>query len=247
MDAAQQIRDAFAEVDRLRALALADPALRSAVGEVKRLQSRRFAGSYADLMQSGPYAAAARFFLQELYSDRDFTQRDAQFARIAGAVDTLFPADPAEVAAALARLHALTERLDHAVARLWREVGSEGIDAETRYVIAVRRAGQRAEREMQLVDVLEVGRRMAALTRKRGLRTLLRMMRTPALAAGLGALQHFLEAGFDTFAAMGGTPQGAEGFLAVIGERESAFLGALFDAELVACVTELKRILGEAR
>ena len=41
----------------------ANPALGAAVGAVKRVQSRRFAGSYADLLAGGPYAAAARFFL----------------------------------------------------------------------------------------------------------------------------------------------------------------------------------------
>jgi hypothetical protein len=116
-----------------------------------------------------------------------------------------------------------------------------------RYVRALRRVNRRADREAQLSQVLGIGRQMASLTRKPGLRTLLRMMRPPAFAAGLSALQNFLERGFDTFAAMVRTPAGPEGFLAVIEERESALLKALFEAELVACVTELRRTLGQAR
>ena len=44
-----------------------------------------------------------------------------------------------------------------------------------------------------------MGNELAQLTRKPGLRTMLRMMRKPAHAAGMGALQQFLESGFDTF------------------------------------------------
>jgi hypothetical protein len=79
-------------------------ALGTAVGEVKRLQSRRFAGTYADLLAGGPYAAAAQFFLLELYGDKDYAERDAQFARIAGAIERLFPEQVVGTAVALAEL-----------------------------------------------------------------------------------------------------------------------------------------------
>jgi hypothetical protein len=60
-------------------------------------------------------------------------------------------------------------------------------------------------------------------------------------------LQRFLENGFDTFAGMARRPRGAEAFLELIRERESALIALLFDAESVACETELRRILGQAR
>ena len=94
----------------------ADPPLQAALGRVKRVQSRRFAGTYADLLAAGPYSAATRFFLDELYSDKDYAERDAQFARIAGAIESLFPAQIADTAVDLAQLHALTEELDQAMA-----------------------------------------------------------------------------------------------------------------------------------
>jgi hypothetical protein len=95
--------------------------------------------------------------------------------------------------------------------------------------------------------VLEIGREMARLTRMPGLRLMLKMMRGPAAAAGLSSLQRFLEIGFDTFGAMARRPGGAERFLETIREREAALIAMLFDAELVACETELARILGQAR
>ncbi|MEP6791319.1 MAG: hypothetical protein ABI907_08100, partial [Ramlibacter sp.] len=75
MEAAQKIRNAVARVSQLRQAGERQPALRKAVGQVKNVQSRRFSGTYADLMNGGPYAAAARFFLEELYSDKDYAQR----------------------------------------------------------------------------------------------------------------------------------------------------------------------------
>ena len=76
---------------------------------------------------------------------------------------------------------------------------------------------------------------------------MLKMMRGPAAAAGLGSLQRFLESGFDTFAAMAKSSGGAEDFLNTIEARESALIRMLFDGDLVACETELARTLGQAR
>jgi hypothetical protein len=244
MESAKQIRAAVSQVAQLRAGCEAQPGLAAAVGAVKRLQAKRFAGTYADLLAGGAYAAAARFFLDELYSDRDYEERDAQFARIAGAIEKLLPADVAQTAVALAQLHALTEQLDFAMGAVWLRCG--GTDA-ARYVAAWREVGRRGDREAQLRTVLEIGREMARLTRMAGLRMMLKMMRGPAAAAGMGSLQRFLEAGFDTFAQMARRPGGAEAFLAIIAQREEQLIASLFDADLVACETSLAATLGQAR
>src|SRR5206468_4276163 len=126
---AQTIREAVAEVERLREESRAEPRIGQSVLRVKRFQAARFRGTYTDLLASRIHGAAARFFLEELYGDRDYAQRDAQFARIAGAVERLFPRDVAQTAAALARLHALTESLDHAMALALSPVEAEDAGA----------------------------------------------------------------------------------------------------------------------
>ena len=60
------------------------------------------------------------------------------------------------------------------------------------------------------------------------LRGALHMMRGPAKAAGLPALQAFLEVGFDTFKAMGGAAE----FLSTVGLRERALAQALFSTSV---------------
>jgi hypothetical protein len=250
MEPAQKIRDAVGRVSQLRGDAAGNPALGAAVAAVKRLQSRRFAGTYADLLGGGPYRAAAQFFLHELYSDADYSERDAQFSRIAGALQRLFPRQVTATAVSLAQLHALTEQLDHAMGLAWGDgaapQGDDGAQA-ARYTAAWRTVARRAERRAQLAMVLEIGGELQRLTRTPGLRLMLKMMRGPAVAAGMGALQRFLEAGFDTFAAMARQPGGAAGFMAVIDARECALIDLMFDTELVACETELAHILGQAR
>ena len=86
MDAAESIRHSVAQVARLRKLAADNPGLGGAVRKIKQIQSRRFASTYADLIAGGEYAAAARFFLDELYGETNYEQRDAQFSRVAGAL-----------------------------------------------------------------------------------------------------------------------------------------------------------------
>lgn len=248
MEAAHLIRDELDKVHALRTGMAGDVPLAAAVRDVKRFQARRFAGTYADLLGGGQYQAASRFFLEELYSDRDYADRDAQFTRIAGAIERFFPAQVAATAAALAGLHALTEVLDHAMGVSWRSLDGRATESgSARYVRAWREVGRREDRQRQLTTVLGIGQEMVRLTRTPGLRLLLRMMRGPAVAAGLADLQKFLEAGFDTFADMARHRNSAEAFLATIESRESALLTSLFDDEFVTCETKLEATLGLAR
>ena len=107
----QQLSDVAAE--RRRRQALPEAALR--VQAVKRYQQQRFAHTYADLLGSPRYRGAARFFLDELYGPQDFTERDAQLARVVPALVRLFPGRIVDVVGTLVSLHALSERLDGAM------------------------------------------------------------------------------------------------------------------------------------
>jgi hypothetical protein len=249
MDAAETIRTAMARVAQLRAQCEADAGLALARSAVKQFQSRRFQGSYADMLAGGPYQQAARFFLDELYGDHDFAERDAQFSRIAKALQRVFPAQVVQTAVSLAQLHALSESLDFEMARQWRALDpKEWDDAVVRYARCWRAVGRRAERFEQVHTVLAIGQELDRLVRLPGLRMMLRMMRGPATMAGLSALQHFLETGFDTFAAMGGKKgQGAREFLATIRQRETALVECLFDDSVAAGAALLQQTLGKAR
>lgn len=229
----ERIRQHLEQVAHLRAH-LQDAALAHAVREIKVLQARRFEATYADLLRDPRHRPATRFFLDELYGDHDFAQRDAQFSRIAGAIERLFPEAVAQLAVDMAELHAVTEQLDATLGTHWQALAT--LSPAPRYVAAWRQTGTPAQRQQQLRVVLQMGRELQHLTRKKSLRLALRMMRGPAQAAGLGALQAFLERGFEAFSHMGD----AQGFLAAIEQRETRWMDRLFnDAQAAPALAPL--------
>ena len=168
MTAADTIRHALDRVAALRSqVSAGDVRLQQGLKAVKRLQAQRFAGTYGDLLATNAFAAPTHFFLHELYSERDFSDRDQQFARIAGALQTFFPAQVVATAIALAELHAETEALDLAMAQAWCAVGGDDLP---RYVGAWRSVGSLQVRQTQLQAVLDIGAQLDRLTRTPGLR-----------------------------------------------------------------------------
>lgn len=220
---AARITEHLQTVAGLRAARRADPALGARVQALKAYQARRFARSYADLLSHPRYAGAARFFLDELYGPQDFADRDAQFERIVPALVRLFPQEIVETVEQLGELHALSEALDDGSARRLPPgpIGPAG------YAAAWQAEGRAPARERQIALTLTIGAALDRYTRNRLLRGTLRLMRGPAQAAGLGALQQFLETGFDAFGGM----RGAAEFLAGIGANERALAAALFAAD----------------
>jgi hypothetical protein len=214
------IQKDLAAVSAERQLRANDAAWAARVEAVKRYQQRRFELTYADLLIHPRYAGASNFFLNELYGPSDFTQRDAQFARIVPALVRLFPAEVVGTVRALAALHALSEQLDSRMGRLV----SEGPVDAARYAKAWQACGDAPGRERQIALLEQVGHALDVLTGNALLRHSLRAMRGPARAAGLAALHTFLESGFETFRGM----RGADEFLALIGGRERALAATLF-------------------
>lgn len=117
----------------------------------------------------------------------------------------LCPAGVVQTVAHLARLHALSERLD---TRMARELANDGLAAAD-CVPAWIAVGEPAVRAQQVQLVLGVGRALDVCTRKPLLRGMVHMIRGPAQLAGLADLQALLECGFYTFKSI----KGAQTFL----------------------------------
>lgn len=234
---AQRILACLQQVQAERSARAGDAAWSARVLAIKSYQHDRFARSHADLLAHPRYGDAARFFLDDLYGPQDFAERDAQFARIVPALVRLFPADIVATVESLAALHALSESLDSAMGHA---VGEVPVSAAA-YTAAWQAVGRPEDRERQVALVLALGRQLDRYTRNRLLRHSLRLMRGPARGAGLGALQAFLERGFDTFGGM----RGAEEFLALVEGRERALMQALFAPGAVARATSGQGVLGQ--
>ena len=211
------------QVQAEREFRAATPGLATKVDAIKRYQQRRFALSYSALLASERYRPAANFFLDELYGPQDFTQRDAQFAKVVPSLVRLFPKSVLDTVGCLAALHALSERLDTAIGLA---LPTAQVDAKA-YVQAWQRCGEPDARRRQVVLTGELGHSLDSLARKPLLRNSLRLMRGPAQAAGLGELQRLLERGFDAFRAM----QGAQEFLEIVDREERRMAELLFTAD----------------
>lgn len=201
------------------------PALGACVDRVKDFQHARFARSYADLLASPRYKKAARFFLDDLYGPHDFSDRDAQFARVVPALVRLFPANVVSTVRTLSSLHALSEELD---TEMGESIGDEPLDARA-YQRAWQAIGRAPDRQRQIDLMMEIGVALERYTGNLLLARSLRMMRGPAKVAGLKSLQDFLESGFDAFRAM----RGASEFLDTIARRESELAKKLFGSDPV--------------
>jgi hypothetical protein len=208
-------------VAKERALRADNEVLAARVRAVKAFQHARFESTYADLLTDPRYAPAARFFLNDLYGPNDFTQRDDQFARVVPGLVRLFPKEIVKTVAGLAQLHELSEGLDTAMGG----VTPSGLLNSATYGVAWRAVARRADRDRQINLMLDVGSALDRFTKNPLIRGSLRMMRGPASAAGLAALQQFLETGFDAFGAM----RGAQTFLATIAGRERALAQRFFE------------------
>src|SRR6478752_7381848 len=101
--AAESILSDLAAVEQDRTRRRTEPAFGSRVSAIKSFQQMRFRETYTDFLKSSRYRRAAMFFLDELYGPMDFSQRDAQFARIVPSLVRLFREDVVEVVRTLAR------------------------------------------------------------------------------------------------------------------------------------------------
>ena len=219
-DVGRRILEHLAAVRAEREHRASRPALSQRVQALKAYQQARLAHTHGDLLADPRCAPAARFFLDELYGPRDFSSRDAQFARVVPALVRLFPGAVSAIVERVSALHALSEGLDTAMAAA---LPDGLIDAST-YAQAWRTLGRLDAREQQISWVVDIGLALDAHAKRPLLRQTLRWMRGPAQAAGLSDLQAFLETGLDAFARL---PCAAE-FLDTVSRRERELARALF-------------------
>lgn len=195
------------------------------LGPLRAWQAARLRASFEHLLADPRSRPAATFFLEDLYDDRDFSQRDRDMAKVAPLMARLLPAHLVQALAGAIALgaisHAFDLRMAAALASRWPRPGTLDVDA---YGWAYREAGHPRARARQIALVTGVGGTLAAAVRMVGVEQLLRASRLPARLAGVAALQQFLERGFRAF---GQLPDHAA-FLEDIATREAEVSRRLF-------------------
>ena len=257
---------------RLRDQSSIEPTLAASIKAIKQFQSSRLALSHADLLTHPRYGDAAKFFLFDLYGVKDFSQRDAELARVIPALQRFLPRAALSVIADAVQLDALSEQLDFLVGQQLQKTvsayssdsGSNRLNSNVANVLGAAKAGvslglkwplyraaycivdadaqSRAMRVTQMQLVMSIGLTLNGLVRKPLLGGLLKSMGPVAMAAGVGTMHDFLTRGFTAYKSM----QDAQPFLQIIQSREQSMHDASVSSATDDQVLESQSLIGLA-
>ncbi|MCD9032061.1 hypothetical protein LDO32_10045 [Luteimonas sp. Y-2-2-4F] len=193
--------------------------------EVRRWQAQRLRRSLAPLLERPDRAAAADFFLGEVYGGRDDDRRDADMLRVVPTMARLLPAPLAGTLAHAIELGVLSHALDLRMAEALHGLAPRRrrLD-EALYAEAYREVGRPRLRGHQIDLIGAVGDGLADAVALPGAGRLLRMSRPAARLAGVGRLQDFLERGYAAFEGL----DDPQGFVEAIQHGERALSRRLF-------------------
>ena len=220
--AAMNLHDLLVRNRELRGQFNGDPGLQEELQTLQRWQAGRLERTYADLKERERYRPGVEFFLEELYTDKDYLPRDTQLERASPILSRMLPSQAQESMRMAVQLEVLSQELDGEMARA---LGAGTAIDEESYAEAYRSVGRREDRERQIAFILEAGRDLERLVKMPMIYTLVRMAHGPAHLAGFGALHDFLEDGFRAFRAMGGAGE----FLQAIEDRETKIMQRIFE------------------
>jgi len=195
---------------------------------LRRFQSQRLARTHGDLLASPRYHPAAEFFLTDVYGPRDFGQRDADMLRFYAGVRKVLPERAVAVLGDVVELSALTNELDEQLIRAM--IGHLNVTNTitlAQYAEGYRLCDNYDERRHQIALIERVGRGIDRMVHVPLIGVSLRLAHAPAVLAGWGELQSYLERGFLAFKHM----KGADEFLQRIIGREMHILDGFFAHE----------------
>ena len=191
-------------------------------------QARRLVRTYADFLADPRYEPACRFFLDDIYAPKDFSQRNADILRIHEFMSRIIPARALKTLTKAIELNNLTEELDAKLLdALLNQVGVTDSISEEQYAEAYRLCDNYDDRVKQIEMIVDIGRDLENLVRHRVIGWTLRLARGPAYRAGWHELQDFLENGYNAFRRM----DKADQFRNAIHDREMAILDNIYRGE----------------
>jgi hypothetical protein len=184
-------------------------------------QSQRLARTYADLLEQPRYNPACRFFLDDIYAERDFSQRDHDLETMYDFMRRFVPDAVSRPAALTIKLHRMTDALDQKLLDvLVNQVGITDSITVEQYAEAYRRCDNYRERVEQIDAIIEICEHIDGIVRNPITGPALSLAKRPLRGAGYGEVVSFLERGYDSFKRM----HGSHHFRKILQERE---LGAL--------------------
>ena len=191
-----------------------------AIHALQQWQCERLLVTHADLAAQPQYRQAMAFFTEELYGPKDFSQRDADIARVIPKLAKVLPDKAMQALDDALALNALSFELDQKVVEALQD---QPLNNNT-YALAYREAGDKAARTQQIDIIRHLGQQLAGIIKIRGIGMLISVSRRPAKLAGLLSLHEFLQRGYDTFRQLGDV----ERFTGPVIAREQQLMLQLF-------------------
>lgn len=199
--------------------------LRAQITQLESWQSERLLETHQDLHDNAAYSPGLMFLLEDLYSPKDFTQRDHDIDRIFPMMVKLLPGNLLYTVANLIELNLLTQKLDLSLAKvLFEDMKVEEVTKEA-YSEAYRICNNKKERLHQIQLIANIGDDLDRYVHSKFLNFTLKMTKRPAEMAGVGALHDFLFRGFTAFKRM----ESVDKLLEQLITRETDILNRIYD------------------
>jgi hypothetical protein len=213
------------EIQHLEHERIQSKALDPKTALLRNWQSQRLARTYAEFILDPRYKAAFRFFLQDLYGARDFSQRDHDIQRLYGLVRHIAPEPTIRPLMLSVELHYLTEQLDERLLEvLVNQLSLSDTITVALYAQAYRKCDNYDRRRQQIELIFELGSLMDEIVRMPLSGAMLKLAKTPLERGGWRELMEFMERGYNAFKQM----RGARQFLEAVRERELHILDNIY-------------------
>jgi hypothetical protein len=188
-------------------------------------QSQRLARTYADLLEQPRYNPACRFFLEDIYAERDFSQRDHDLETMYDFMRRFVPDAVSRPAALTIKLHRMTDALDQKLLDvLVNQLGITDSITVEQYAEAYRRCDNYRERVEQIDLIIEICEHIDGIVRNPITGPALSLAKRPLRGAGYGEVVTFLERGYDSFKRM----HGSHHFRQTLQDRELSALDRMY-------------------
>ncbi len=192
------------------------------VRQLQAWQTKRLLVSHQDLWESKRFKPAMKFFVDEIYGPKDFSQRDKELARVVPKMAKIIPDKAMLSLEAALRLNCLSLELDMT---LLHELKNQPLNRDS-YFACYRQSNNQSKREEQISLLEMLGLDLAQVVKISGISAILMLSRKPAKVAGVQSLHEFLETGFKAFKKLGNVHD----FIDPIVNKERQMMQALFAA-----------------
>ena len=203
---------------------LTDSNLKEKKDALKAYQVERLKFTHKECLNDPNTKEATKFFLTEIYSDKDLTKRDADLAKIVPMMCKLFPKELLIVLSDAIELDALTEVLDM---KMCKNLNVNFTDEEYMKVYREKTKYDDRKKQIQLTNAL--GLSLIDVVKYPLIGGLLGKMGFPAKMMGLSEMHELLNNGFNIFK----NTKNVEQFLETLIQNEYDILEDIYEIKSV--------------